>query len=372
MSQERKDDRPAASSEQDKHHEPGTPVAPSGFQGLLSLATPLTRFVLYPMDQLKLVGSNLRQMVSKKFDPEKDIIDQDGKVILITGGNAGLGKETVLQLAKHNPLRIYLAARNSSKAQAAIDDIQKQLPQHADIRHLPLDLSSFTSIRAAAREFTSSNERLDTLILNAGVMDPLPNRTEDGFEVDFGTNHLGHFLFTKLLLPTLTKTAQETKSAGKPADVRIIVVASMAWQMSPPLSTMLSTDSLLALNPPTRYGASKAANIAFASELARRYPELSCVSLHPGVIITGLYDSLMATNPVARVGLRIAKSITVDEKQGSLNHLWTAGSERGALRSGEYYTPVGVGGWKNKWAEDRELGRTLWEWSEEAIRDQKK
>ncbi|EEP81150.1 predicted protein [Uncinocarpus reesii 1704] len=209
------------------------------------MGTPLLRFMFYPMDQLKLLGSSMRQMVGKKFDPEKDIIDQSSKVILITGGesatpiysfntstqplythelmrtpvgNTGLGKETVFQLAKHNPTRIYLAARNTAKAQAAIADIQKHLSQPADIHHLPLDLSSFASIRAAADQFTSSNNRLDTLILNAGIMDILPHRTKDGYEMDFGTNHLGHFLLTTLLLPTLVNTAKKLESEGKPPD----------------------------------------------------------------------------------------------------------------------------------------------------------
>ncbi|WEW61410.1 NAD(P)-dependent short-chain dehydrogenase [Emydomyces testavorans] len=360
MSQDHpKDDSSAVPTAQTKHDAPNATASPSLLDELLSMRTPLARFILHPMEQIKLMGSSIRQMMGKKFDPDQDITDQTGKVILVTGGNTGLGKETILQLAKHHPARIYLAARNTAKTQAAIADIQAHLAQPIDIRHLPLDLSSFASIHTAANQFTSSSDRLDTLILNAAIMTPRRNATTaSGHEIHLGTNHLGHFLLTQLLLPTLLHTAAST------SDVRIITIASMAWQMSPPLPTLLHTASLLACTSHARYGASKAANIAFAAELARRYPQLTSVSLHPGVIFTGLYDASGAANPVVRVGVKMLRPFSADERQGSLNHLWAAGVERGVLRSGEYYTPVGVGGWGNEWAEDGEVGRRLWEWSE--------
>lgn len=123
-------------------------------------------------------------MFGKTFNPDKDIPSLDGKVVLITGGesvtsdgkpnnshstgNTGLGKETVLQLAKHNPRQIFLAARTASKAEAAIDEITKAVPG-AKISHLQLDLTSFDSIKHAAKEFTSTSDRLDLLINNAGM-----------------------------------------------------------------------------------------------------------------------------------------------------------------------------------------------------------
>ncbi|KAI1941125.1 hypothetical protein LOZ66_001633 [Ophidiomyces ophidiicola] len=341
---------------------PDAQNTPSVLQGLLALGTPLSRFALFPGEQIKLLCSNIRQMMGRKFDPEKDIVDQSGKVVLITGGNAGLGKEAVLQLAKHHPDRVYLAARNPDKAHAAIEEIQKALPQPADIRYLPLDLSSFPSVRRAAQQFVSDSDRLDTLILNAGIIAPQPSTAESGHELNLCTNHLGHFLLTKLLLPTLVKTAEREN-----ADVRVITIGSMAWQMAPPLSSILSTNTLLSENQYVRYGASKAANMVFAAELARRYPQLVSVSLHPGVIFTGLYDPTSAVNPVIGMSVKVLKLVTTSEQQGTLNHLWAAGSKIGTLKSGEYYTPVGVGGWKNKWVEDKEAGKKLWEWSEEAV-----
>lgn len=105
------------------------------------------------------------------FDPSHDIPDLSGKVALITGGNTGLGKETVLQLAKHNPSRLYLAARTLSKAEAAIRDIKAVVP-NANITFLQLDLASLKSVKEASDTFLASSDRLDLLINNAGIMAP--------------------------------------------------------------------------------------------------------------------------------------------------------------------------------------------------------
>lgn len=143
---------------------------------------------------------------SVTFNTLHDIPDLAGKVALITGGSTGLGKEDVLQLAKHNPSRPYLAARTPSKAEAAIRDIKAAVP-NANITFLQLDLASLKSVKQASDTFLASSDRLDLLINNAGIM-ALPERlTSDGYEVQFDTNHMGHDL-TKLLLPTLQATSR--------------------------------------------------------------------------------------------------------------------------------------------------------------------
>jgi len=105
----------------------------------------------------------------KSFDPIKDIPSLEGKVILITGGNTGLGKETVLQLAKHKPKEIFLAARTASKAEAAIDDIQRIVPS-SNVSFIQLDLTSLQSVKEAAFELKRRSDRLDILINNAGTL----------------------------------------------------------------------------------------------------------------------------------------------------------------------------------------------------------
>ena len=136
---------------------------------------------------------------------------------MITGGNTGLGKETILQLAKHNPSRLYLAARTPSKAEAAIRDIKAVVP-NANIAFLQLDLASLKSVKEASDTFPASSNRLDLLINNAGIMAQPAGLTCDGYELQFGTNHVGHALLTKILLPKLHQTSQQPGSDVYAAD----------------------------------------------------------------------------------------------------------------------------------------------------------
>jgi NAD(P)-dependent dehydrogenase (short-subunit alcohol dehydrogenase family) len=300
---------------------------------------------------------------STPFNPETAIPSLAGKVIIVTGGNAGLGKETILQLAKHNPERIYMASRSEPKALAAIKDIRSNLSKEAistNIEFLPLDLSSLQSVKTAAQTFSSSNARLDLLILNAGIMATPPSLSSTGHDLQLATNHFGHFLLTKLLLPTLQRTASTPNS-----DVRVISIASEAFNMSPPLSVIMSQE-LASRGPWARYGASKAANILFAAEFARRYPAIKTVSVHPGLIKTQLFDpSRSKSSFVVRNAINwIGPLMFVDVPRGTQNQLWAAaGSARGELKSGAYYTPVGKAQ-NNKWAGDEAGGKTFWEWTE--------
>jgi NAD(P)-dependent dehydrogenase (short-subunit alcohol dehydrogenase family) len=302
---------------------------------------------------------------STPFDPSTAIPSLAGKVIIVTGGNIGLGQETILQLAKHHPSRIYMASRTESKALAAIKEIKSQLPKSSSdvsIEFLRLNLKSLKSVAAAAESFSSQNTRLDLLILNAGIMATPPGRSESGHDDQLGTNHIGHFLLTKLLLPTLQRTASEPNS-----DVRVISVSSEAFNMSPSLDVITSTEKLTAKGPWARYGASKAANIMFAAEFARRYPAIKAVSLHPGLIKTQLYQP--SSSFVMNVVLGMIQPLMfMDVHHGAQNQLWaSAGSKREDVKDGAYYTPVGKLQRENKWANDQKAGRTLWEWTESEL-----
>jgi NAD(P)-dependent dehydrogenase (short-subunit alcohol dehydrogenase family) len=121
-----------------------------------------------------------------------------------------------------------------------------------------------------------------------------PSKTNEGFEIQLGTNHVGHALLTKLLLPTLEMTVAEHNP-----DVRVVVVASNAYSFAPNIDTILSTEKLCETGPLTRYGASKAANVLFAAELARRYPSLTAVSLHPGqLFFRRLIGPVLSNDPL--------------------------------------------------------------------------
>ncbi|KAK2007325.1 short chain dehydrogenase [Colletotrichum eremochloae] len=306
-------------------------------------------------------------MGGHNFQPDKDIPDLTGKVVLVTGGNSGLGLETVRQIAKHNPAHIYLAARSKEKGEAAIETLKKENPDAAPISHLPLDLASFESIKAAAKQFTAASDRLDLLINNAGIMHTPEGLTEDGYEIQFGTNHMGHALLTQLLLPTLKKTAA---AAGENSDVRVVFLSSAAEGWAP--KDTYQFDRLKTTMPETasrfRYGISKVANVHYAAALAERTPEIKVVCVHPGVVDTNLAEPLLSnTNAIFGTLLWVGvKIVAVSTQKGALNQLWA--SFHPDVETGAFYFPVGVPGKGTKLSQDHKKREQLWKWTEDELR----
>jgi NAD(P)-dependent dehydrogenase (short-subunit alcohol dehydrogenase family) len=150
--------------------------------------------------------------------------------------------------------------------------------------------------------------------------------------------------------------------------VRIVSLASEAYNMAPKISTIVSTEALTATSPWTRYGASKAANVMFAAELARRYPSFTSVSLHPGMIKSDLWGSSTESNILLKYGKALVGPLMfVDIATGAFNQLYlAAGAEKSELVNGAYYTPVGKAR-QNKWASDADAGKQLWEWTEKEL-----
>jgi NAD(P)-dependent dehydrogenase (short-subunit alcohol dehydrogenase family) len=189
--------------------------------------------------------------------------------------------------------------------------------------------------------------------------------TKEGYEIQFGTNHIGHALLTKLLLPVLLETAKEPN-----ADVRIINVSSFGHYMAPPGGIIFDQPTLETYNTWRRYGQSKLANILFSRELAARYPSITSVSVHPGVIITDLYATF-SSSALLKFGTRLYASMTPvlpghykDTKGGALNQTWAATVDKGKLENGEYYHPIGAKMNGSAPSRDLELARKLWEWTE--------
>ncbi|EDV18917.1 uncharacterized protein TRIADDRAFT_34454 [Trichoplax adhaerens] len=200
----------------------------------------------------------------------------DNKTVIITGANTGIGKETAIDLAKRGA-RIIVACRNESKGTTAAKEII-QLSGNTQVVFRKLDLASFQSIRHFANHFNENEDRLDILINNAGVLWCPYMETEDGFEMQFGTNHLGHFLLTNLLLDKLKACAP----------TRIVVVSSQAH-----FHGKMNFDDLNGkknYNSYTAYFHSKLANVLFAHELARRLQGtgVTANSLHPGAVKTDI------------------------------------------------------------------------------------
>ena len=254
-----------------------------------------------------------------------------------------------------------MASRTEAKALAAIADIQKIYPS-AKISYLPLDLTSFISIRAAAERFRSESQRLDILMLNAGIMAVPLSYTKEGFEIQFGTNHLGHFFFTKLLLPTLQATAKLPH-----ADVRTICLTSEGHNFARSSSPLFSQSQLEQYGAWGRYGYSKLANILFAKELARRYPEILSMSIHPGLVSTDLYQTTQQTNMFMKIGLMVAGWLRVTAEQGALGQLWASVAPKEKIVNGAYYKPIGVKSTGNSLAADGKLAEEFWEWTDKEV-----
>lgn len=318
------------------------------------------------------------------FDPNTDIPDLSGKVIFITGGNRGIGFHTALALAKHNPSHIYISARNKSASESAINTIQSAVPS-IKFTFLPCDLTDLSSVVQCAREFTSRENRLDILFLNAGIMANQAATTAQGYEIQFGTNHVGHFLLTKLLLPTLEKTAQIPDT-----DVRIISVSSMGHALAPWSGIVFSElrTNMSSWFTMRRYGQSKLANILFAKELAsqliKKQSKILAVAVHPGIVRTDLYYSLEQW-AIFGIFLKLLKNISslfISPEEGAKTQLWAATAQRalsdqninskeanGKVVNGEYYTPIGIAGQGNRNSRDEVLARKLWNWSEGEVKE---
>jgi NAD(P)-dependent dehydrogenase (short-subunit alcohol dehydrogenase family) len=293
-------------------------------------------------------------MSKRKWD-SNDILDQKGRVAVVTGSSSGVGYETARVLAEKNAT-VILAVRNLKKGNAAAEKILIQHP-NADVKVMELDLANLESVRNSAAEFRSQFSRLDLLINNAGVMMPPYSKTEDGFELQFGTNHLGHFALTGLLFDLIKATSGS----------RIVNVSSSGHNYGD-----LDFDDLNWEKRPYKkmkaYADSKIANLYFTYELQKR------VDRNGGKpLVTAAHPGWTATELQRHVGLI-----------GFLNHFFSQDITMGALptlyaavgadvKGSDYYGPSGRREMKgypkkvesNELSHNQEIARKLWEVSEE-------
>lgn len=291
---------------------------------------------------------------------EADVPDQTGRVAIVTGSNTGLGYETARVLAAKGA-HVVIAVRNLDKGRDAVDRIAASTPK-ADLKLQKLDVGSLDSVRIAADELKSAYPRIDLLINNAGVMYPPKQTTVDGFELQFGTNHLGPFALTGLLIEHLLPVEGS----------RVVAVASMAHR----IRAKIHFEDLQwerRYNRVEAYGQSKLANLLFAYELQRRLaaadkPTIS-VAAHPGLSNTELMRHIPGT------GLpgynQLASLFTNSPLMGALATL-RAATDPG-VHGGQYYGPDGFREMRghpklvksSSQSHDLEVQRRLWAVSEE-------
>ncbi|KAJ6485757.1 oxidoreductase [Mycena sanguinolenta] len=291
------------------------------------------------------------------FNPSTDIPRLEGKVVFITGGTAGLGRECILALAKKEPAHIYFTGRDESRAATLLTEVKSAVPS-ARLTFLKCDMGSLRSVAEAARKIASETDRLDILMCNAGIWTLPPALTEDGYELLFGTNHLAHALFIKVLLPTLLRTP----------DARVVSMTSMAYRNASgiPLDRMRDAQSGF-VERTMRYPHSKLANLVYATELARRYPDLMAVSVHPGVVTT---DLVLKTPWFEWAIIKVIQMLgeqTAAPAEGAHTQLWAATVEKSKLVTGGYYVPGRVLGPLTKQASDPKLAGELWSWTEKEL-----
>ena len=293
-------------------------------------------------------------MKNDKWDA-KQIGDQQGRLAIVTGANSGLGYEIARVLSEKNAI-VIMAVRNMDKGNTAANSIREQHPK-ADIRVMHLDLANLESIHTFTKEFQKQYSRLDLLINNAGVMIPPYSKTTDGFELQFGTNHLGHFALTGLLLPILKNTPGS----------RVVNVSSMAHRMGNIDFEDLNWEKRK-YRKWKAYGDSKIANIYFTYELNRALSKDGsnpvAVVAHPGYSDTYLQR-------FSRLFIFLNRYFAQNSYMGALPIIYATLADD--VKGGDFYGPDGfmeISGYPAKTqpsrlAQDEGIARKLWEKSEE-------
>ena len=261
----------------------------------------------------------------------KDIPSQAGKLAIVTGANSGIGYQAALELARAGAT-VILACRNEQKAAQAKAKIIAAVPQ-AQVEVAKVDMADLESIKTFAEAFVARDRKLDILINNAGVMSfPTRQATKQGFEAQFGTNHLGHFALTGELMPALLKTPGS----------RVVTVASIAHKGG----RMRYEDPNWerAYDPRKSYSQSKLANLLFGLELDRRLKragkDVSSIIAHPGVASTNIVANGMGTDLKAKIAGVVISLFAQSEARGALPLLYAATSPD--AKAGHYYGPDGI------------------------------
>ncbi|KAF5318873.1 hypothetical protein D9619_010947 [Psilocybe cf. subviscida] len=307
-------------------------------------------------------------LFSREFDPSTDVLDLQGKVAIVTGGNTGIGLATVRHLARAGAT-VYLAARNEARASAAIAQLAGE--GLTEITWLKLDLDDPRDAQKAAQEFLRREKRLDILINNAGMISAPYKIGPDGVSVMAMVNYLSPFVFTRALTPLLVKTAREVGS-----DVRIVNVTSIAHRLVP---SGVKFENIFDLNIEyrwrplsgfIRYGHSKLMQVLWTKSLQRHLNEdplapITVISVHPGGV-----DTFTHTWPFPRLSKWVVGLTIATTEIGAYNSLFAAASKRVAADREKYKgaylesQPTGRIASPHKAALDEQSGTQLWSLTE--------
>ncbi|KAI9714691.1 MAG: hypothetical protein M1828_001120 [Chrysothrix sp. TS-e1954] len=309
---------------------------------------------------------------------EDDVGPLDGKVMIVTGGNAGIGLELVKMLYAKGDCTIYIASRSTDRITAAIKEIEADTPassnsRPAKLKSLRLDLNDLSTISESAKAFLAQESRLDILWNNAGIAQaPTGSVTKQGFEAHMGINCLGSYLFTKLLTSLLLKTAQTAPANS----VRVIFTSSQNIEANAPPGGFIVDEQAPGKHPPDKdrcYAASKAGNWFLASELARRFRANGIVSItqNPGNLHTKAWD------PVPWFWKFILSPFLFPPKFGAYTELWAGLSPDITVADGGKYGVPWGGRWhggprqdllaslKSKQDGGTGVAAEFWDWCDE-------
>lgn len=282
--------------------------------------------------------------------------DMRGKVVLITGGNSGIGRATAVDLARMGAT-VLITSRDEKKGADALAEVRRRSGRD-DAAVLPLDLASLRSVHALADRVLRDHDRLDVLINNAGGVLSERVLTEDGFEATFGVNHLGHFLLTELLLDRIKRSA--------PA--RIINVASVAHRFA--IGGFSFADPQFErrrYRGAAAYNQSKLANILFTMELARRLAGtgVTANAVHPGAVASG-FGSPEDTRGLERLAMVLGRPFLISPERGARTVVYLASSSAVAGVTGGYFVRCRMHT-PSRAARDPQAARQLWELSEKLL-----
>jgi len=268
----------------------------------------------------------------------------DGKTVVLTGGNAGIGSETAKDLANRGAV-VYILCRDKVKAEKTIHWIKSENPK-ANIFFEACNLASFSSIKSCAKTLNQKLTKVDYLINNAGVMwSPITWRTEEDYDMQFGVNHLGHFLLTELLLPMIKKAS--LTPGFKPRIINVSSLAGLSGTINHRKLELYTKEhqkekwSLLPLASAAAYNDSKLANVLHAKALSKRlkYEGINAYSLHPGVIpSTDLFRHIKGLGWIMEFMLRLSLTFMKRNVDGAETTLFCVLDDSLENESGEYYS----------------------------------